>query len=481
MHTNTKKLTHWSLLTVCLLAFVGCQSYTAQNQAMSSAWQSGNIAVAVEEQQKRAEGKEGSKDELLVQMELGTVLLASSNYEESIAIFDAAEAIINDYEEQAKLKVGSEAAAMFSNQAALPYRGQEYEKIMVNTYKALGYLHLGETDSARVELNRALNRQQNAVALNQKRIEEAMEAAEKASSGELNDEKGEKAESYNVQQAKSDPRFASATDSMLSSIDAKILPYADYVNPFTVFLDGLFFSHTALTSDDIERARKSFERVKAMSPSSYIEEDLAMVESQANGVTPPATTYVIYSAGSAPTRDEIRIDIPLFVVSTVSYAGASFPKLEYHSNYYPSLQASLADGNVLQTELVSSMDSVVSKDFKNAWPAILTKTLISSGVKATAGYLFEKSLEGQDWKVRLLAKAANIGAQAATNKADLRSWTTLPKSFSYLRLPTPENGVLKLSSGYWSQDVSINPGETNVIYVRSINDVAPPMLSSFTL
>src|SRR5690606_19513582 len=107
---------------------------------------------------------------------------------QSIEAFDAAEERVNRYEEEAKIKVGSTGGATLTNQANLPYIGRAYDKVMMNTYKALNYLQLGDFDAARVELNRALQRQRDAVEANAKRIEEAQELAEKAKSGELKDE-----------------------------------------------------------------------------------------------------------------------------------------------------------------------------------------------------------------------------------------------------------------------------------------------------
>jgi len=463
------------------LFLVGCQSYNQQSSDLSSAWKAGDLPTAVAEVQTQAEKAKDGRDELLWRLEEGAILRAADQPVESTEALDRADAIASQYEEEAKVKLGSETVAIFTNQATLPYRGRAYDKIMMNTYKALNYLELGDADAARVELNRAFQRQEDAVIENRKRIEEAVEAADKAKRGELAEE-GKKAQSYDVERAQSDPKFAGATASMLAEVDSRIRPYADYVNPFTVFLDGLYFSQLGLDNADIERARKSFERVKGMSPGTYIAADYEMVEKMATGqATAEPVTYVIFATGSAPQRDEFRVDIPLFLVSSVSYVGASFPKLDYIRNHVPSLTATTTDGGDYTTQLIADMDAVVSKDFKNEWPLVLTKTLISSGAKAMAGYAAEKAVENQGWQAQLIAKAVNIGAQAATNRADLRTWKTLPKKFAYARVPTPEDGVINLSAGMWQDSVMVDAGKTNIIYVRSVNDVALPTVSYFAL
>jgi hypothetical protein len=78
-------------------------------------------------------------------------------------------------------------------------------------------------------------------------------------------------------------------------------PYANYVNPFTVYLDGLFFMADAADASDLERARKSFERVTDFAPGNdYVKQDLAMVDGLMNGKPLPPTTFVIFETGCAP-------------------------------------------------------------------------------------------------------------------------------------------------------------------------------------
>lgn len=465
------------ILTVLISA--GCQSYTAERSAITRAWRSGDFESAVSGVTKQANRNANTKDALLWRLEEGTVHRVANNLLESNEAFDEAESLVNKFEEEAKTRISRETVAMFSNQANLPYRGHAYEKIMMNTYKALNYLQLGESDRARVELNRAFQRQENAVIENQERLEEAVETAEAAEQGDLATDGT--VQGYDVERARRDSRFSERTEQLMADIDSRLRPYADYVNPFAVFMDGVYFAHLGVDASDIERARKSFERVASMSPSPYIREDLAMAERIANGEPADAVTYIIFEKGEAPTREEIKIEIPLYLFSTVSYVGAAFPKLKFHRSRIPDLTAQVASGDTYSGELLCSMDSVVAREFKNNWPVVVTKTLISAGVKAATGYAAEKSLEDEDWRIQLFAKALNVTMQSALNQADLRSWSTLPKEFTYIRMETPENGEIDLSAGIWNETVSVEPEKTHIIVVRGINDVAVKKLTQFTL
>jgi hypothetical protein len=460
------------------LLLTGCQTYNDQNADVTAAWKGGDYQAAAEKVRSKASGAP-ERDKLLWLMEEGAILQMAGDPDASIAAFDSAEAIINSYEEQAKVKLGSEAAALLSNQATLPYRGYAYDKIMVNTLKSMNFAQNGDFAAARVEINRAYQRQQDAVAENQREIEKAQAAAQAAKRGEVGD--GKRKESYDVDRAKGDPNVRGATDGILSEIDKRSLPYANYVNPFAVFWEGIFFSYAGTGSSDFERALKAFERLRAMSPSEYIEADFQMASNLANGMLPEPTTYVLFATGTAPTREEFQVEIPLFVVSTVSYAAASFPRLRFEEDYVPQLALTSGNPKPLNTALLADMDSIVALEFKNDWPIVLTKTLITTGVKATIGYMAEKAVENEDWKVQLAAKVANVALQSATNRADLRTWTTLPKRFGYLRTATPTDGLVKLSFGSWSKEVIVDPRKTNFIFVRSPNSAASPIITQFSI
>ena len=555
-------------LSAAALALTGCQTYTAQTAVRDVAVRTGNLAFAAAQADKDAEKNKDGKDGIVYRLEQGAILrsAALANIADdtakpaaqldqtatnqalqdgnpvspriayltrSIAAFNAAEERINDYEQKAKVSVGNEAGALMTNQANLPYKGRAYDKVMLNTYKALNYLQLGDSDAARVELNRALQRQRDAVDANAKRIEEAKRLADEARSKGVKDEQGRQAGSYDVDKAKSNPRTAAALAAVDAELDATIQAYGDYVNPFAVFLDGLVFTAQGTDASDLERGRKSFERVAAMSPNNpYLRADLAAAEALAQGRPPslvvasetapaaastdvPAATeaavvvapavlattevapaapvaapvvapagdlvYVIFETGTAPFRDQIRIDIPVILVTKgLSYVGAAFPKIKTVADYAPYLNVT-AGTESYPTSVIASMDSVVAQDFKNEWPTILTKTLISTATKAITQAIIQKQLNDQGGMAGLIGGVALGALNASTNIADTRTWRSLPKQFQYARLPAPADGQLTLSAAGSTQVVALEPGRVNVVYVKSTGVSTPLLVSQFAL
>jgi hypothetical protein len=464
-----------ALLAVILLS--GCQTYQEKTSETKGLWSSGNIQAAAADYGRKAEKASGGKDALVYRLEHAMSLRAAGQIAESQAAFQQADDLIYRFDEKAKASVSREAGALLSNQANLPYTGRDYDKVLVSTYKALNHLQLGEPEKARPELVRAYQRQQDAVINNRKRIERE-EAEIKAAASEKS------GEHQSVQKAQSDPAVSGLMKQNYAALN-QLKAYADYANPFPVYVDGLYFLTLSTGGSDLERARKSFERVKGMSGASkYIDADLALAESVADGTPMQPRTFVVFETGSAPHRDQFRIDIPLFIVGAnrVPYVGVALPKLEFNPNYVSPLTVTTATG-AESTVSLASMDSVIGQAFRDELPGIVTKTLMSTTVKATAAYFVNKPAEEQGGSVAgLVSMLATAATQAAINISDTRTWTTLPKEYQFCSLPTPADGKLRVSAPNTQQaEVAVDPKSINLILVRSVSPLSPLVVTTIRL
>jgi len=456
------------LAALCGLLATGCKTYQDQNKVIQY-WQRSDLTNAVAVATRTADKNAAGKDAIIWRLEQGAALRANGQYEDSNRAFDTAQQKMDDYAQQAKVRLGQETGALLSNQAELDYEGRAYDGIMLNTYRALNYLALGEPDKARPELIRAYQRQQDAVQDNQKRIEKTQTEA------------AQNKDSAAIKKAQNDPGLQSQIQNTITNLN-NLKPYAAYVNPFTVYLDGLFFMTDAADNSDLERARKSFERVTEMAPDNpYAREDLALVDRLIHGQPLPPTTFVIFETGCAPVRGQLRISIPI-IVTKVSYIGAAFPTLEPQGDFAPSLTVSAA-GQSLTTALVSDMDSVIGLDFKNELPIVITKTIAATVVKGVAAYAANQAASQQsDWG-GLLMQIGTAIYQAAVNIADERTWTTLPKQFQICHFPTPPDRKIELETpgGRQRIQVTIGDGTINLIYVKSINVASPLLVTQMKL
>ncbi len=458
----------------CLLLAVaggltGCTTYNEQNR-FAEPWMRGDLATAEKEATRKADKAVGSKDEIIWRLEQATILRTAGKYDESNQAFEQAQAKIDRYAEAAKVKLGSEAGALFSNQASVPYRGRSYDGIMLNTYRALNFLAKHEPDKARVEIIRAYQRQQDAVEDNKRRIETTEEA--------LKQEKEKK----RIEKAQKNPEFQGSVKQAYSSLDT-LKAYSDYVNPFTVYLDGLIFLANGVDASDLERARKSFERVAAFTDNNrFVKADLDSLEALGRGKAPEKLTYIIFENGRAPVRDQVRIDIPIFF-TRLSYIGAAFPKLELQGGQLSALKVT-AGGTNDTTALLASVDSVIAQDFKNELPTIITKTIAATVAKGAAGYALNEVANQEGGGIAgLISQIGTAVYQLSVNIADLRTWTTLPKEFQICRIPTPADRKVELHAMGSGQQavVTLDDGLINLIYVRSTSAGGPMFVSQMKL
>src|SRR5205823_68691 len=93
----------------------------------------------------------------------GACQRAADELPESTRAFDRAEEIIAKYDQQPDISLSRETLAALTNLTTLDYKGYCYDRIMMNVYKALNYMQVGDLENARVELRRAYEQQRAAV------------------------------------------------------------------------------------------------------------------------------------------------------------------------------------------------------------------------------------------------------------------------------------------------------------------------------
>lgn len=463
---------HSIAVVLCLLAvglLAGCSTYNEKNR-FAGPWLSGDLATAEKEATRLADKADGGKDEIIWRLEQATILRTAGKYQESNSAFDQAQQRIDRYSEEAKVKVAAEAGALLSNQANTPYRGRGYDGIMLNTYRALNFLAMHDLDKARVEIIRAFQRQQDAVEDNRRRIEKTEEALQKEK------------ERKRIDQARNDKALKNTLNTNYANLNT-LEAYSDYVNPFTVYLDGLIFLTGATDASDFERARKSFERAAGFAKGNpYVQADLAVLEAGARTAAQTNITYIIFENGRAPLRNQVRIDIPLFF-TRLSYLGAAFPVLELQYGQLSSLTVT-ANGTNLSTAPLASMDSVVGQDFRDELPSIITRTIAATVAKGAVSYAMNEAANQQGGELAgLFSQIGTAIYQLAVNIADLRTWTTLPKEFQICRLPTPSDRKLELKGVGSGQHaiVTLEDGHINLVYVRSVSASGPMFVSQMKL
>ncbi|MFC1794464.1 COG3014 family protein [Planctomycetota bacterium] len=437
------------LLVLLLPVLAGCNAPKSQLSTFGEYFRGSDYEKSIEfAQSKISKSKNPKKEDLLWTLQLGSLERLRQNHQESNNHFDRSEEMLNffDYQNTAADSV----AAIAVNENIVPYLGEEYDGIMVNTYKALNFMALGENEKARVEFNRALDRQRRAKEKFAKEIEKLQKELDKA----------QEKEGSQAQKNADNPEIDKLINNRYPGL-YEFEAYPDFVNPFTTYIAGVFFNLVGDHSKAVTFLKESYGMV---SDNEYLANDLAVTEKILDGQAElKDTVWVIFENGLGPVKDEFRIDIPLFIASDeVKYFGIALPMLRFREQAYPYLSIKVGGKNY-NTQIVANIDRVVQTEFSKDFKGILTRAIISATAKVVAQYALNNKDDSSPQIVSFLATVYSY----ATTAADVRIWTTLPKNFQVARLPIPPDRLITIAPpGGESFSVEIPACNNAFVYVR---------------
>jgi hypothetical protein len=448
----------FAILTLLNLLFsTGCNAPKDQLKVFNTSFEASNYDnSALFAQQKISRQKNPAGEDLLWALQLATVERIRQNYPKSTEYFDKAEDMLKYYDEQ--FKGGDIIGSTAVNENVIPYRGEEYDGVMVNTYKALNFMAEGKMDLARIEFNRALDRQRRA---KEKFVEEINKL-----NAEL--EKNQQQNGFtksNVENPTTHQLLAQKYPNLYN-----FQAYPDFVNPFATYLAGVYFNLVGDHAKAVDLLKESYGMVGG---NPFIAEDLSATEGVlGRGGQLENTVWLIFENGLGPVKEEFRIDIPLFIVtSQVKYVGIALPKLEFRNKAYPYLLVN-SDDKEYMTLPVADMDRVVQTEFSKDFGGILIRAIISATAKAVAQY----AIQQQGSNAATALSYAVAAYSFASTAADVRIWTALPKDFQVARFPKPKNGKLKITPpGSIPLDIDIPQCNNAVVYIKIITNQAVPV------
>lgn len=136
-----------SLLTIFF--FLSCATYYQKRISFQRDFARGNIEGAQKFliKNKKASGK---KDRLLYFLDRGVVEQMLGNYDSSNFYFEKAYLFSQDF----RKNLANDVAGMVSNPMVKPYKGEDYEIVMIHYYKTINYIQLNKLDDALIEVRR---------------------------------------------------------------------------------------------------------------------------------------------------------------------------------------------------------------------------------------------------------------------------------------------------------------------------------------
>lgn len=344
-----------------------------------------------------------SKEEVLLNLEQGLVYHFAGNYEESSQAFTQAEHKIDELYTKS---VSRAIQSFVVNDNSLAYDGEDYEDIYLNIFKGLNYIHSNDLESALVEVRRVTYKLER---LDQK-YNGLVEALSKADTTSTDKDKW-KTGNTNVQN--------SALGRYLSTI-----LYAKTNKPDDARIE-------------VENLMKAYrDQPSVYSYGNPSEEELQIL-------THPDSYNVLVKAfsGRAPVKEQN--DTRIYLDESDTYLKFSVPTLHTFNSQVRSINVKINDDEVVELDLIEEMDLVAKEVYKVKEPIIYARTVVRTFLKAAAANKLKKEAEKENDTLGSVVNIMGKIAQETTEKADLRSWQTMPgKAYAtVLKLPPGEHSI----------------------------------------
>jgi hypothetical protein len=402
----------------CLIGAVfisSCATYQSKVETARKDLAAHDAAKAVATLKPLAE--EDGKDQLVYLLDYAIALQLSGNYKESAKILGKAEKIadIQDY-----TSLSREASSLILNAEMVQYKGDDYEKILINAVNAINYLMMNQLDDALVEVRR----------VNEKLYKFKYEAKK------------------NYEQSP----YASYLSAMIWEADGRFDDsYIDYKKAYELVpnyeplhTDLIRAAIRAHRDEDVQKWKKEFPDVQI---------GTEFKDPKAGEL------ILIYQQGWGP-RKYPRPGAP------------RFPKLFPVAVNARKAELEIMGIDKIQTTSIYSVQDVGIKTLENDYAGIVAKRLAGVATKAVLSDQIRQ-------KNQLLGDLAFIALNVA-DRADLRQWSTLPETFQIARKRL-KPGTYKISvkglnqsggptgENMPDQEVNILPGRKTFITWRSFH------------
>jgi hypothetical protein len=353
-------------LGAVLTALSACASYQSKTEDFRNMIRGGQAATAAEKVKEQA-FKDGD-DQVVYLLEYATAQQLAKNFDESNKAFLKAEELtdIKDYHSISRI-----GGSLLLNEGMVQYKGDDFEKVLINAMLAINFLEQKKLDEAQVECRK----------LNDKLYKFRYE-------GKKNYDQNPFAFYLSALIWEANKNWDSA--------------YIDFKKAYDLN------SSIPYLKEDLIRAATQAQRP----------EDLAKWKKQFGNIKPAdlkeqGEVVLIYQQGWGPKKQ----------------AHPNFPKIP---KLYPSYSSTTAarleveKGPSEDSQMVSNITDVAIKTLDDQYAGLVAKRVGGIVVKEVAADQIRQKNE-------LLGAAAWIALHVA-DQADLRQWTTLPASFQVAKI-----------------------------------------------
>lgn len=351
------------------------------------------------------EKQSGSKnDRVLYLLNKGMVLRMKRDFAGSNQALEAAKA---EMERLYAASVSEHTLSFLINDATVSYGGEDYEQVLVHLYMALNYLELGQPDDARVE----------ALQVDAK----LREIKEQVSGSKYTEDAFSRYLAGMIYEDDSE-----WSDAMISYRDAyqayKKYP-ADFGMPIpdTLKYDLLRLARHEGLKDEARQYRKEF--------------GISVPPNASDSSANQGTLVFILNNGLTPIKRERAVD--MIDPASGILVHIALPYYESRPDNVVSARISAA-GREANTELVENIDAIARQSLASHMSAIVARSIARAVTKTAAIRAAERRNDNSNGSVAgLLGEFALQVTAVATERADTRSWLTLPADIQMARLSLP--------------------------------------------
>lgn len=413
--------------------------YAQQMQAPRKAVYSGDIAKA--DSGFKVKGSSHNAYSLSL-LEKGKLQFLSHSFKLSQKTLATANQKITQDENNANIQISKglkKAAALASNDSAIPYDVPHYEKSMLHTYQALNYLYQQNLEGALVEVRRANLVQNKALKTYENDILEAKKDI--SNSGvDLNKVNG----SY--------PSMSEVIGEVKNG----------FQNAYTFYLSGLLYEAAGEPNDayiDYKKALEIFsdntylqQDVLRLATKLGMQDDLARFKAKFGQYTAPVSgngqVVLVYEEGFVNAKDDISLHLPIFT-SGDDLRFFSFSLPVYRKSTTPDIPLVLNyQDKVYKTEKIVEIQSLAAKNLEDQLPRLIAR----QALRLVAKEQMRKQVNKETGDIGgIITSLYNV----VSEKADTRSWTTLPARVEFLKVSLPV-GKHKLMAKSGSKAIPMN-------------------------
>ncbi len=412
----------WRILAAAVssAALCGCATFSSTIQSTERSLAAQQPKLALLEFEKRVTP---GRDRVLYLMNKGLLLRMIGDYDASTKALEQAKGIV---ETLRAVSLREQATSLLINDSAQSYVGDDFEQVMIHTYLALNYLEQHRLEPARVEaLQVDVLLRQFAQATPDSPYSE--DAFARYLTGIIYEERSEWSDAMIA--------YRKAYEAYRAQEDALGLAL-----PETLKHDLIRLADRMGLTEEAEGYRRSF-GIKETLSAAALQEQGELIFTLHSGLAPIKREQSITMTNPGTGR-LIRLSLPTYQVrrQPVAYA-----RLEIGSRSATSAR-------------VENVDAIAVKTLEARMPAVTARAL----ARMVAKDRIAREAGDRGGAQGLLGVAVNV-ANTLTERADTRSWFTLPGQIHLARVPLP--------AGRHRGRIELVQGEDHVLHTSDIEFV----------